>query len=298
MNSQFPHISCPHCSHSGPDSGHIVRNGFFYRRNTSKFIQRFRCRLCGHSFSLATSDPCFRQHKRTVNVRVKDLLCSGVSLRRIARILHLNQKTVVRKLYFLAKQANAEINKYRNSIGDGSILDMQFDEMETIEHTKCKPLSIALAVTTEKRKILAMEVSQMSCKGPLTPISLKKYGYRTDKRAKGIKNMLQTIKPLLHPNAVLTSDKCGRYTTPVKKYLPKTITHRTVKGRKSSTGGQGEIKKIRFDPIFSLNHTCAMLRANVNRLIRKTWCTTKKPEALKAHLAIYMNYHNQVLTPA
>jgi len=38
-------------------------------------------------------------------------------------------------------------------------------------------------------------------------------------------------------------------------------THRTVKGRRGSIAGQGELKKIGFDPLFSLNHTCAMLRA-------------------------------------
>ena len=56
--------------------------------------------------------------------------------------------------------------------------------------------------------------------------------------------------------------------------------------------GQGELKKVVYDPIFSLNHTCAMLRANINRLVRKTWCTTKKPERLAMHITLYALYHN------
>ena len=59
--------------------------------------------------------------------------------------------------------------------------------------------------------------------------------------------------------------------------------------------GQGELKKLRFDPLFALNHTCAMLRANINRLFRRTWCTTKKKECLEDHLAVYMDFHNRVL---
>ncbi len=35
-----------------------------------------------------------------------------------------------------------------------------------------------------------------------------------------------------------------------------------------------------------------MLRANLNRLFRKTWNTTKKLERLNYHLAIYSWYHN------
>ena len=40
--------------------------------------------------------------------------------------------------------------------------------------------------------------------------------------------------------------------------------------------GQGELRDKRFDPMFALNHTCAMLRANINRLFRRTWCTSKR----------------------
>ncbi|MEQ1722809.1 MAG: hypothetical protein ABL930_06505, partial [Pseudobdellovibrio sp.] len=55
---------------------------------------------------------------------------------------------------------------------------------------------------------------------------------------------------------------------------------------------QGELKKIGFDPLFSLNHTCAMMRAKVSRLIRRTWNTTKKPERLSEHLALAVLHHN------
>jgi hypothetical protein len=59
--------------------------------------------------------------------------------------------------------------------------------------------------------------------------------------------------------------------------------------------GQGELKKVGRDPLFSLNHTCAMLRANLNRLFRRTWCTTKRIDRLEAHLWIYVRFHNEVL---
>ena len=58
------------------------------------------------------------------------------------------------------------------------------------------------------------------------------------------------------------------------------------------------LPQTQFDPIFSLNHTCAMLRANICRLIRKTWCTTKKRERLVDHIAIYTYLHNRSLKAA
>jgi hypothetical protein len=41
-----------------------------------------------------------------------------------------------------------------------------------------------------------------------------------------------------------------------------------------------------------------MLRANINRLFRRTWCTTKKPECLRQHIAVYVEFHNTVLLKA
>jgi hypothetical protein len=38
-----------------------------------------------------------------------------------------------------------------------------------------------------------------------------------------------------------------------------------------------------------------MLRANINRLFRRTWCTTKKKERLEQHLAVYLDFHNRIL---
>ena len=61
--------------------------------------------------------------------------------------------------------------------------------------------------------------------------------------------------------------------------------------------GQGELKKIGFDPLFDLNHTAAMIRANINRLFRRTWCTTKRADRLEAHLELYVQYHNRELIP-
>ena len=59
--------------------------------------------------------------------------------------------------------------------------------------------------------------------------------------------------------------------------------------------GQGELKKLKYDPIFSLNHTCAMIRDNIKRLSRKTWCTTKRMPQLQINLELYALEHNRRL---
>ena len=57
--------------------------------------------------------------------------------------------------------------------------EIVFDEMETFEHTKLKPLTIPMAVEQGTRRILAVDVGKIAAKGHLAEISLKKYGPRS-----------------------------------------------------------------------------------------------------------------------
>ena len=293
-------IKClnPGCfaSDPGTNTGSVIRAGFFFRRSSYRKIQRFRCKRCGRSFSQATASACFGQHKREVNLPLWRLLGSGVSMRRSAKLVGIHQNTVARKLAFLGAQAREDQKKFLIKLTQGGrvkLSTVQFDEMETFEHTKCKPLSLALAVN-KSRHILGIEVSSMPAKGLLSAIARRKYGPRADEREDGLGKLFKTILPLTTADVELRSDQCPRYPGLVKKYYPH-AAHHTTKGGRGCSIGQGELKKLRFDPLFALNHTAAMIRANVNRLFRRTWCTTKKPQALYDHLSIYVSYHNRNL---
>jgi hypothetical protein len=201
---------------------------------------------------------------------------------------------VVRKFIFLASKIRVLNQKYFSQ--SELIQEMQFDDLETVEHTKCKPLSVTMAIERESRKILGFRVSRMPAKGHLAKKSLKKYGPREDQRAKNRNELFAELKPKIAPCAVIESDQSPHYPESVRKWFPQ-ATHRTVLGARGCISGQGELKKIGFDPLFTLNHTFAMLRANINRLFRKTWCTSKLPERLRDHIDLYVYYHNHVLLP-
>ena len=215
-------------------------------------------------------------------------------MRECARKQKVNRKTVARKMLFLgllAKQWIVEFRKTRAKINE-----VQFDEMETFEHTKCKPISIPLAVEKNTRLILSYEVAPMPAKGKLAAKALQKYGPRADLRKQARAEMFLNLKECVNPLALLESDMNPNYPREVKFHFP-LARHETTKGRRGCIVGQGELKAIVFDPLFSLNHTCAMFRASVCRLIRKTWCTTKKIDRLDLHLAIYAKSHNvRILT--
>jgi hypothetical protein len=280
----------------GPNLSRLVRKGSYFRRSDGQWIERFQCLACDRSFSHSTFGVCYRQKKRKLNHRLKLLLNSGVSQRRAALILGVNRKTVVRKFRFLAVQARLSHASYLGELTIKPITSVQFDDLETSEHSKCKPLSVALAVETKTRKILGFQVSQMPAKGHLSRIALRKYGPRPDLRAAGWNALFQSLKPIVNADAHWLSDENPHYPRFLMRHHPEAI-HETTKGRRGCVAGQGELKKIGFDPLFSLNHTCAMLRANLNRLFRKTWCTTKNKQGLIDHLSLYVQFHNDRLTP-
>jgi transposase-like protein len=268
------------------------RFGHYIRKSDRCLVQRFRCRRCGRTFSEATSDLCFKQHKRHYNRAVGLVLVSGVSLRRAAFILNLNRKTVVRKFLFLGKLAQRNLEEMNLKSEPCSMIE--FDDLETSEHTKLKPLSVTLAVEYKTRRILGFCVSQMPANGRHAALSRSKYGRRTDLRSVGRDELFKLITPLIRKDALIKSDENPHYPSDVKRFFPH-ATHKTFKGRKPRSSGLGELKRGGFDPLYTLNHTCAMLRANINRLFRKTWCTTKKSDRLALHIALYAVFHNQYI---
>jgi hypothetical protein len=220
------------------------------------------------------------------------LLSAGVSEREAARVLNLNRKTIHRKKFYLA--ARCAEKERKALLAHPPATHIEFDDMETFEHTKCKPISIPLFVEHKSRRIVMFDVAQMPAKGKLAPIARKKYGYRADHRARVRKELFNRIQPFIAPDAIIRSDSNPHYPDDIKRFFPK-ATHETVLSRRGAITAQGELKKQKFDPIFSLNHTCAMFRAHVGRLIRRTWNTTKSIGSLRAHLMIYAHNHNQRL---
>lgn len=291
-------IQCPKCesrfrrSNSCPKT--IRKFGSFYRSSDRKKVQRYFCKSCNLHFSVATLFVCYRQKKRQINQKVARLLAAGVSMRECARVLKINKKTVVRKLLHMGPRAQKKIQALNRQRPKSRVIE--FDDLESFEHTKCKPLAVGLAVEYRSRWILGYQVGQMAAKGPLAVKSLKKYGWREDQRRKARAKLFTRIRKYVHKDAVIKSDENPHYERDIKKFFPE-ARYYTYKGRISSLGGQGELKKTGFDPIFSLNHTCAVMRYRTSRLIRKTWNTTKKKERLSLHLALIILHHNLSLKP-
>lgn len=209
-----------------------------------------------------------------------------------AQVLAVNPKTIARRVTRFGHVAKKHLKLQQKKLQ--CVDEVVFDEMESFHHTKLKPLTIPLAVEKKTRRILALEVGQIAAKGPLAALSRKKYGPRKCQRKEVLRSLFHQMKNNVVPNSQFCTDESRHYPGVVKRFFP-VSNHKTFKGRKAAVVGQGEMKKGGFDPLFYLNHTAAMIRDNVKRLARRTWCTTKNVERLKDFLHLYAFYHNQRL---
>ena len=53
-------------------------------------------------------------------------------------------------------------------------------------------------------------------------------------------------------------------------------------------------KRDRGNPLFPINHTLAMLRDGVSRLVRRSWAASKRRSKLELHLWIWACWRNYV----
>ncbi len=275
---------CPHCQ-----SSKIIRKNFYFIKHSRSRVRRYFCQSCFKSFSSRTLSSTYYQKKPFLNQLIFEKLSSGNTQRRTARLLRCSKNTIARKLIWLAQYLNKEdfLNK--------DYLHIQIDELETIEHTKLKPLTIPLCVS-HNYKILGFTVGKIRAKGHLAEIALKKYGHREDQRAVVLNELFENLKThnKIEP-LTITTDAHPLYPAMVRKYFPSSqhivVNSRDHLKKKRELIHTAERKKI-FDPMFALNQRCAMLRSDIRRLTRRSWCTTKKIENLKFHLNLYQAYNN------
>lgn len=279
-----PNTACEH-SAEGKKDRFYVKWGYFKPSWSNKPVPRYKCKSCGKSFSASTEKDTLNEKRPDINRLVFDLYCSRMSLRRMAKVLHVDRKTVVRKFHKIAARAKF---KHESLIANRQIFcsDMiAIDEMETFEGNRGKPLSIAIAVDGENGRVLDIAVSEIKAKGRIvkTRNLTKQNANRPNNAAKGFKKVLssiQTLKSRDFAPTIITDEKKA-YITYVKAVLPE-AKHMRAKARKSN----------KYDPMWWLNHACAMFRHDLSRLGRRSMVFSKNKMSLEAHLYLYIAWKN------
>ena len=201
--------NCPHCH-----SAQIKKKNFYFVQHSNSKIRRYKCLQCDKYFSSKTNCPTFYQKKPFLNKLIFDLLMSGNTQRRTARLLYCSKNTVAKKLLWLAH------HKEDSSVIESDFTHIQIDELETIEHTKLKPLTVPICVN-DQYKILGLSIGKVRAKGHLAGISFKKYGPREDGRRSALTELFEDLKKKYKSDPItIMTDAHPIYPEFVKKYFP------------------------------------------------------------------------------
>ena len=98
-----PNKACRH--HISGAADFYVKKGYYKTKHNHQPVPRYKCKTCGVYFSSQAFSVTWRQHKPQVNDPIMKLLCSGVSLRRTAKLTGVCKRTMARKLVWLGGQA-------------------------------------------------------------------------------------------------------------------------------------------------------------------------------------------------
>ena len=79
----------------------------------------------------------------------------------------------------------------------------------------------------------------------------------------------------------------------VNPLLLKLFCAKVTQKRAARIAGQGELKQTKHDPIFTIDHTIAMMRDSISTFVRRSWCVSQDPKRLQGHLDIFIYYYNQ-----
>ena len=180
--------------------------------------------------------------------------------------------------YFIKAAHNARVENLKALENRDFVTTyIQFDELETFEHTKRKPLGIMLFIRAKTGQIISAKVSKSHIRGlSVGQDVIKGWNSQVDKSKVMAESMIEAKKIANRVHTTIACDGLPSQVKMVRDACPE--SHIYIQILKS------ENKKI--------DSSISKLRMDLSRLGRKTLATTKKAERLQKHLDLYINYHN------
>jgi hypothetical protein len=293
-----PHCPRDYCPSRGANSPFRWRRKGRYRRECDeRIVQRFLCRSCGSYFSTQAFRLDYRLHKPTLHFALFDTFVSKVTQRQAARNLLCTRKTVVHRLVLLSTHARAFHKELlaRAQRAGGIPGEFQLDELETFENSRrlC-PVTMPVLIEQGSYFALDIQVATLPARGKPHRGEGKKRlererveGKRKNESRAAVERCFRVLEEVRPPGQVLSisSDFKSSYPGVLRDVMSPNYRH----FRHSS-----KTRRDRFNPLFPINHTLAMLRDGLSRLVRRSWGASKQREWLERHAWIWIAYRNYI----
>jgi len=169
-------------------------------------------------------------------------------------------------------------NKKRLDIKDLVTSYVQFDQLETYEHTKRRPIGIQISIRHKTGEIISAKAGYTNVRALSTAsVYTQAWNEKVKRNSKHTEKMLKETKKALNPKGSLIS--CDADKKPLR-LVKDMYTEPFITIQPSSN------KNKKIDRVFR------RIRQDISRLGRKTLSTTKRIENLQKHLDLYIDYNN------
>jgi len=289
---------CPHPACPSQDDGSFryQRKGHFRRGCDGRRIPRFLCTSCGKQFSSQTFRFTYRYRRPNLRLQLFHLLTAKVTLRQSARILGCSRDTVAR-LHRKMGRICREYHRIQLQAHRGMLFgSFQLDELETFEtHRLVRPVTVPVLIEKHSYFVLHAEAAPMGPRGRLHPAAQKRkeadealYGKRRNGSRKAVKHTFQLLREMLPQDKLLDiqTDRKSTYRSLIHLIFPDCLGSHV---RESSRR-----RRDYSNVLFPINHTLAMMRDGISRLVRRSWGASKLRARLEDHMAIWIAYRNYV----
>jgi hypothetical protein len=290
----------PHCpnracrAHAAPPPGFCAGHGSYEAQCRPHPIPRFRCKLCGRTFSRQTFRADYRDHRPSLNGRLFYLLASGVGLRQSARNLGLSRRCTELKARKLGRHVRRVHANFCGELPSGTWL--QLDELETYETRRnTRPLTVPLLIATESRFVIWAESAPIRPRGTMTEKRKRaiaaeelRFGPRKDLSRQSLLRTLGRGARMFPEGSTVFFDTDEKLVYPDllgQAFAGRRVLHRTTSSKRERTVD---------NPLFPINHTEALARDLMGRLRRESWLVSKQRRWLDVALHVFIAYRNYV----
>lgn len=277
-----PNPTCP--NHLAPAPGFTRRYGT--RKVQGAVVPRVQCRACLITWSPV---PRERPNRRDLDRRIFEMAVSGTPMRRIALLLGCDRKTVPRTIARLVERIKEQHAAFLSGLQTSYVM---MDELETYMAAHWQQFSLTMVVRAKPQtnprtgKRVYQVLAFGAARHTTTMIG---YPWVHHERATVIPQVLQAVAPSLKARATIATDGATEYPKWIAQHLPG-VKHEVHVAKNPATSHKAS--KSVYDPLFAINHTFARLRADLPRLHRTTWTTTKSLAEFERHVWLWVAWNN------
>lgn len=282
------------CSaHSNPGPDFCERWGSYHPKCRPAPVPRFRCKLCGRTFSRQTFRHSYHDHKPYLNAVVFDRFSAGAGIRETARRLKITRRNLTAKLHKISRTVT---RLHHNRMGAfGGAARFQLDELETFEHGRAQPLTVPILIESKSMFIVDAAAARIRFRGKKTPRRQqeitradRRRGRRRDRTRAGLSRVLETLRPYVAhlPVVPFRTDQKSCYGPLFRQVFGgERIAHEQFSSK---------LPRTRHNPLARINLTAAMARDLNGRLRRRSWLVSKRRVWLVRQLALFVVYRNYI----